>query len=442
MDGLSFDVDLWPKGDSSAFHTLNAPGQDVRRMLVRTPNGRSPLSTSINLVEVHHGTMVFEGETCEATLLVLDVRFQSREQERRYTSATVTLEFVDQGKKASRDPAVVGLAPDGTHWLHKTTFDRTTKTGASGGANVGMSGAGAEAKVHWEREDTRKQNSKATVTGSRLFSRGKAGDPNAVSWSMDENQGEADGIPSFLQTAVLLRRSWSKPFVVRLRVDSTVDLVSKGLRAIPFTTDVDKRVDTIAITPGEVQVRNFGATGIKPEELGAMHRLPLESYFRVNLSEQDVLTPPAGGPPSPAGGPLSAAPPTPEQAADEPSPTALAATAERAILQDPNGGDEPVSLLPASSVASQDSGLADGRATRGAGGGVASAVATALATAVETAARAALAAATAAEAAGRAAEAAAHAAQAAARAAETSARAAEAATKALSFAQTAPTAPQ
>jgi hypothetical protein len=102
-----------------------------RTVFVRSPNESSPLTMRISLVEVHHGKMVHDGENCEASLLVFELRFQSKVQERRYQSVMVTLEFFDKGGNNKRNPVVVELAPDRMHWLGKTTFDKTTKYGAS-----------------------------------------------------------------------------------------------------------------------------------------------------------------------------------------------------------------------------------------------------------------------------------------------------------------------
>lgn len=450
MDGLAFDVDLTPKGGNNAFHVPNPEGSDFRRVFVRTPNERSPLTTRIQLVEIHHGTMMYEGEKHKATLLVLDIRFQSRVQDRRYTSARVTLEFFDAGKRAQRDPAVVRVVPDAMHWVHRSSFERTTRAAATLGANAGFSGVvGGEGSLSWEREDKVPLKFKATVSGSRGYSRGKAGDENAVTWAMDENQSEADGIPSFLQTAVLLRRRTDQPFIVKLRVDSTVDLVSQGLRALPLTTDKDKVVPAIVVKPAETQIRSSAATGITQDDLAAMERLPMEKYFTVSMAELEQNVPPlepalqpsdqsgpissdhadptqsAGGPPSPAGPYVSGKTLAVTPAGSSADATVASVTRPlQGATTGPLQGAMATAAVDSTSTGSTSLGTRQQTAAKDVAEDeeeMAPLIATVVA-AAQVAARAALAAAEAAQASARAAEAAANSAEAAAKAVDATAR--------------------
>ncbi|CAK7228976.1 hypothetical protein SBRCBS47491_007091 [Sporothrix bragantina] len=292
-DGLDFNVDIVAQGDTSAFHVPNLPGEDFRKVLAQTTSQKSPLNMRIKIVEVHHGTMIYEEEECPATLLIFEFRFQSSLHGHRYEMVEVKLEFCDKGNNRRRDPVVVKLAPDRMHWLNKTTYDQRTKLNTSAGLSGGSTGlASADAKISWEMEQTKQLKFKSTLTGNPARSDGNVGDiENAVVWKMEENPAEADGVPSFLQTAVLLKRTNNAPFIGKLSMSSRVDFKSAGSRLRSATSDKDKIIDPVAFDPSKSQVRNNKVSGITPAELESMDLIDLTKMFRVNLSEQDDLTP-------------------------------------------------------------------------------------------------------------------------------------------------------
>lgn len=146
-----------------------------------------------------------------------------------------------------------------------------------------------EAGVHWQVESTKPTKYRATLTGKNTWSPGHLGAENTAKWTFEENKDGEDGIPAFLQAAVLLRTHASRPFFAKLRVESSVDKVSAARRALPFTTDEDKIIDHVTFTPGEQQLSYSHITGIKPSDLENMEKLPVGKYFRVNMSEQDDL---------------------------------------------------------------------------------------------------------------------------------------------------------
>ncbi|KAK4225134.1 hypothetical protein QBC38DRAFT_351854, partial [Podospora fimiseda] len=285
---MEFNLDLLPEGDSgNAFHLLNEGDERFRQTLAQTLPGRSPLTVKVTLVELHHGRVMYERRRDYATLLVFQIRFQSQLQRQRYKSASVTLEFFDSdsgspSSNSKRDPHVISIAPDRVHWLHKTSRERTTTHGASLGIRAGPEIAGAEGTVHWEAEETKPVNFKATVTGISSHSKRRYGKENAVTWTMEESSDGADGIPSFLQAAVLLRRNHDGEFLAKLRVRSKVDPRTAMKRLLPFSTgDEDKVIDPIIITPGQTQLQSNAVTGIGETDLDSMEKLPLSSYFRV-----------------------------------------------------------------------------------------------------------------------------------------------------------------
>lgn len=283
-------VDLIPEGDGGKFHLLNSPNEEFRSILARTKNQASPLNMKIKIVEIHHGEMKLDEGDCLATLLVLEFRFQSQLQEHRYKTASVSLEFADKDGIVKRDPTVYQIAPDRVKWMNKTEYDKTTKFGVSFGVTGGVEVANSNVDVHWDVEHTQPLRFKATLTGfsSRSPKRYYDGE-NIVTWTMQENPNEGDGIPSFLQTAVLLKRSHDVPFSVDLRVKSDVNLASMARRILHFKEDGDRMIEPITITPSHIQVRGSSVTRMREGDLRQMNRLPVSGYFRVNISEDDLV---------------------------------------------------------------------------------------------------------------------------------------------------------
>ncbi|KAJ8120880.1 hypothetical protein ONZ43_g2527 [Nemania bipapillata] len=228
--------------------------------------------------------MIHNGKECNATLLVFDIRFQSRLQKHRYKSATIKVQFSDREKDARYDPVVVGLAPKGRYSLNKTSYEETTTFGGSVGATAGAGIANSEASIHWDLERTKVAKFKTTLTGRSFISDGRySNEHNSVEWAMDENGDEQDGIPAFLQTAVLLSHRGSRPFQATLSVKSKVNDLAKARRVLSVGSDEDKIIEPVTI-PGH-GMNNNSVTGVRPEDLNRMETLPISNYFKINISE-------------------------------------------------------------------------------------------------------------------------------------------------------------
>ncbi|KAK3334838.1 hypothetical protein B0H65DRAFT_480051 [Neurospora tetraspora] len=280
------------EADCTSYHLRNPEGEDFRTVFAETPNKKSKLSYSAQLTEIHHGMMKFHGNSCPATLIILEFRFHSKRQTSRYRSVDIDLVFRNGNGIARKDPEVVGMAPERQYHLNKTSHERTTTYGASLGANIGPGGlAGAETGVSWELCTKWTKECKATLTGESMFSPESTW-RNALQWSMSENDRAEDGIPTFLQAAVLLRRNNDEPFTCQMSLKSGANKGQKFLRFSDKLTDEDKDIDPITLDPKRRQLESNRATGIQREDLGHMETLleRIGRYCKVSFSQTD-LTP-------------------------------------------------------------------------------------------------------------------------------------------------------
>ncbi|KAK3399635.1 hypothetical protein B0T20DRAFT_350479, partial [Sordaria brevicollis] len=221
---LQEDELLAPSNNS--YHLRNQEGQNFRTGLAQTLNRSSKLSYSAELIELHHGTMRYRGEIFPATLIVFEFLFLSKQQSRRYKSVEIDLAFHDEQRNPRKDPEIVKISPEKVFYLNKTTHHSTTTYGAAATVKVGVEGlASADTGVSWEIAEEKSKVYKATLTGER-----RCGDcpvdldrRTSLQWSMSENPGARDGIPTFLRTAVLLRRFGDEPFTCFLNMRSEVD---------------------------------------------------------------------------------------------------------------------------------------------------------------------------------------------------------------------------
>lgn len=280
------------EGNHTSYHSRNTEGHTFRTSIAHTPNRSSKLSYSAELIEVHHGTIKHHNKGgYPATLIILEFRFQSKHHSRRYKSVEVDVKFQDEQGKAHRDPEVVAIAPERVYYLNRTIQRQMTAFGAQIGATLGVGGlANVETGGSWEFVEEKFKEFKVTLTGERRCGgcRANPNRRNALQWSMAENPNARDGIPTFLQTAILLKRHGrNDPFTCQLSVKSEVDTSSKILRVSDGLSDVDKVIDPITVYPAGPQLQNNQATGIQREDLEHMERLVgnIGTYCKVGLSQ-------------------------------------------------------------------------------------------------------------------------------------------------------------
>ncbi|PQE04948.1 ankyrin-3 protein [Rutstroemia sp. NJR-2017a BBW] len=150
----------------------------------------------------------------------------------------------------NQDPVVHAISPDGQWALNKTDRVQNVKWGANAGLKAGVAPVDLEAGLRWEVEEVKSRNFSTALTGSkRIMRRGFNGEENTVIWTLEENGDKADGLPTFMRAAVLLRRPYDVPFTFTVKVKTDVDFV--GEVKTLFGMERKDPIDPAEIDPGK-----------------------------------------------------------------------------------------------------------------------------------------------------------------------------------------------
>ena len=166
-----------------------------------------------------------EGSKTPCTLIIFEWNAERARGDKRLREVTIEMSFTAHGKRGEAearaksrrargkgvsetywDPEVCDFAPRGTTWYNRTSHKVTEKSQweVSLQANFGQN-LSAGPKYHWERSDTVDLPDAIQLSGAFTSSSG-SNRPNGVRWVMLENASQRSGVPTFLRTAVLLKR--------------------------------------------------------------------------------------------------------------------------------------------------------------------------------------------------------------------------------------------
>jgi hypothetical protein len=272
------EIILLPEGEEeSGFRTKNPPGKNFRNVMI---DRGEALILRASIVGITHGTLAPDGDP--ATLLIFEFRFVSMKSSRRFISSTITLQFADASGDPELHPEVYRIAPEGSFALNKTTTVKKIKQSANAGLTAGFTFAGGNAGYTWEMEETKNREHWTRLSGVKKLFREYGGD-NAVIWSIEENKNEKDGIPSFLRTAVLIRREDDVPFTFTVNVRTEVDFISE-LRTLFGREKVDE-VDPVEVD-SDVDPKALKVESLDPEkvDLTKMGELNLGNHADVTIA--------------------------------------------------------------------------------------------------------------------------------------------------------------
>lgn len=185
--------------------------------LIDVDIGGDALIVQANMAQVVHGTMVEDGSP--ATLVVFQFAFVPRGNNRRFKEVEITMTLC-AGE-------LHFIAPQGTWAAFRSEKEQELSHSVSPGMEATVGLGNATLGYTWQLKETKKIESHARITESvrSLGHRSSPGRkwPNTAFWGMYENKQTRSGTPSFLQTAVLIKRSKSEKFSAEIKIQGEVD---------------------------------------------------------------------------------------------------------------------------------------------------------------------------------------------------------------------------
>ena len=211
----------------------NPIGQEQQQSLVDSDVGGSLLVLA-DMIQVSHGTLVEGGSP--ATLIVLRFEFQPSGNYRRFKSVEARMTF-SEGTSSTTSPEVIEIAPRGAWSILPSKIpeesSHTISPSIGGGGPIT-----AKATYTWRLKKTVDKENSARIIGT-IRAQGKdRSKKNTAIWTLLENPDTKSGIPTLLQTAVLLEREMTdehpegEKFTAALQIYGVVDKVTslKDLR--------------------------------------------------------------------------------------------------------------------------------------------------------------------------------------------------------------------
>ena len=179
----------------------NFTGQEQQQSLVDCEIGGS-LVVLADMIQVYHGTLVEGGSP--ATLIVLRFEFQPSGNYRRFKSVEAKMTF-SKGTNSTTAPEVIEITPKGAWSILPSKIpeesSHTISPSIEGGGPIT-----AKVAYSWQFKKTVDKENSARITGTiRALGRDRSKKNTAI-WTLLENPDTESGIPTLLQTAVLLER--------------------------------------------------------------------------------------------------------------------------------------------------------------------------------------------------------------------------------------------
>ncbi|KAF4627021.1 hypothetical protein G7Y89_g11136 [Cudoniella acicularis] len=238
------------EGDGfGSFKIANSPSQ-ISRPLITSYKKSQALRFRVSLVGVVHGTLS-TGEP--ASLIVTEFRFESGDAAQRFRAATINYVFLPEDETSDGPgPEIYDIAPSGA-WLMEPADTPSYTTVTSNSDDPPSSPVFEQprmlarrdsidsttttrhvTRVRWEFIQAYEPQGRSSLTGHTIRG-GERGGKNIAIWNLRENPSTKSGIPTVLQTAVLLKRSSNANFVATLEIQAEVDLryaMSEALKKI------------------------------------------------------------------------------------------------------------------------------------------------------------------------------------------------------------------
>jgi len=235
-EDTSFGVNLDKTGQPGGFHTSNPLDDQYQRLTVTERRG--PVDIRCKSRVVIHGYFDTQSDDVFATLLVYDFFFDATKRFRRIASANITFEF-SSSEPGAPAPEVDGIAPFGRYSLLQTQQKEHTQREAGANAGGGYMGAKLGASYKWSNSVDSTTTDDTRLVGATVCD--KYGREIGANWTLHENATTRKGVPSFLRTAILLKRKRDEKFQCTVRIDVEADWMTE---LTPFTglKDIDDPV--------------------------------------------------------------------------------------------------------------------------------------------------------------------------------------------------------
>ncbi|KAI1659490.1 hypothetical protein F4813DRAFT_353126 [Daldinia decipiens] len=280
MDDASFDIYLDEVGDEgSGYHFRNDPNPSRRYQRETVTERRGAVAIRCKSREVVHGFLDPDSNEF-ATLLVYDFSFNAVKPGRRITAATISLNF---GSSVQEEvaPRIHSLSPFG-HFLMLPTIQQESTT-RSNEINAGIQfGGELGGALKWEKVISRDTSDATTLNGSTACD--DFGNEIGVSWILHENRSTKTGIPSFLRTAILLKREDNNEFQCTAEIHVEADWKTE-LENLFGSRSSD---DPILFDPEKKPTNNLNKDGYPVENLASVDLRKLSDVVFHHLLDDVV----------------------------------------------------------------------------------------------------------------------------------------------------------
>ncbi|KAL6695060.1 hypothetical protein J3F84DRAFT_38040 [Trichoderma pleuroticola] len=254
----SLIISLDPEGDGGAFRIKHAPGEVNPEHLV--DRGKY-VAIQADLVGVVHGKL---RNGTPATLIITDFWFLSFKLARRVIWAQITYKFTSL-QSESQGPDVIKVSPQGHFSLRpmQKHVESALKTEVTAQASDALP-VSPGVNLALERTESYDTSDQMVLTGTTRMEDREFGGKDTARWALMENRTTKGGTPTYLRTAILLRRKESEAAqkfqaTVEIKVNADVktnfeEMVKKLLGGTPKDDPIE--FDPSISSPGFDSFKN------------------------------------------------------------------------------------------------------------------------------------------------------------------------------------------
>ena len=233
-----FKIVLEDEVEGDAELKFDIPGtiptdEEQPQILVDYEVGRS-LVVLADMIQVNHGTLVEGGSP--ATLVVMRFEFQPLGNYRRFKSVNAKMTF-SKGANSTTAPEVLDIAPNGAWSILPSKIPEETSHSISPSIEGGGGPLQVKAAYTWQFKRSVDKENSANITGIIRAQGTDRSKKNTAIWTLLENPDTDSGIPTLLQTAILLKREKTEKdpngekFTAELEIHGEVDKVTQWLES-------------------------------------------------------------------------------------------------------------------------------------------------------------------------------------------------------------------